>query len=64
MTHTVIEMKSSVEELHSRLDTAEEKIANGSEENAQEAAQRVKVMGSLREKLRLCCIERKGAWYT
>jgi len=33
MTHRVIEMKSSMNELHSRLDIAKEKIANGSEEN-------------------------------
>lgn len=39
MTHIVIEMKCSVDELHNRLDIAEESTANGPEEVAQEAAE-------------------------
>ena len=57
MTHRVIEMKSSMDELHSRLDVAKGKMASGSEENVQEAVQGVKAIEGLREKFRACCTE-------
>lgn len=41
-------MKNSLDELHSRLDIDEGNTANGSEEIAQEAAQRDKVKESLK----------------
>lgn len=50
-------MKSSMDELHYRLDVAKGKMASGSEENVQAAAQRVKAIEGLREKFRVCCTE-------
>lgn len=52
MTHIVIDMKCSVEELQSRLEIAEGNTTNGSQGIAQEAAQKDKEKGSLREGFR------------